>query len=64
MSQKRAREVDDELAAVRCELKRERAAARAAAREWALPIAARRSILVMFDQAQGDVESAVTFYMS
>ena len=61
MSQKRAREVDDELAAVRCELKRERAAARAAAREWALPIAARRSILVMFDQAQGDVEPAVTY---
>ena len=61
MSQKRAREVDDELAAVRRELKRERAAARAAAREWVLPVAARRSILVMFDQAQGDVEPAVTY---
>lgn len=61
MSQKRAREVDDELAAVRRELKRERAGARAAARVWALPDAVRRSVLVMFDQAHGDAEPAVTY---
>lgn len=61
MSPKRARDVDDELAVVRRELKRERAGARAAARVWALPDAVRRSVLVMFDQAHGDAGPAVTY---